>query len=35
VPADPLAASNCSALWAAQPPFSGVFPAPLGDSVQP
>ncbi len=29
VPEDPLAASNCAALWAAQPPFSGNFPAPL------
>jgi para-nitrobenzyl esterase len=26
VPADPLAASNCTALWAAQPPFTGSFP---------
>jgi para-nitrobenzyl esterase len=26
VPADPLAASNCAALWAAQPPFTGSFP---------
>jgi carboxylesterase type B len=35
VPADPLAASNCAALWAAQPPFSGTFPVSLADSVQP
>ena len=28
VPADPLAASNCAALWAAQPPFTGSFPTP-------
>ena len=26
VPADPLAASNCAALWATQPPFAGTFP---------
>jgi carboxylesterase type B len=27
VPPDPLAASNCAALWSAQPPFTGSFPA--------
>jgi para-nitrobenzyl esterase len=26
VPADPLAASHCAALWATQPPFAGSFP---------
>ncbi len=26
VPLDPLAASNCAALWATQPPFTGSFP---------
>ena len=31
VPADPLAASNCAALWAAQPPFTGSFPTPLAE----
>jgi carboxylesterase type B len=34
VPADPIAASNCAALWAAQPPFTGSFPD-LADSVEP
>jgi carboxylesterase type B len=32
VPADPIAAANCAALWAAQPPFTGTFPAPLAHS---
>ena len=27
VPADPVAAANCTALWATQPPFTGSFPA--------
>jgi carboxylesterase type B len=27
VPADPVAASNCTAFWATQPPFTGSFPA--------
>ena len=27
VPADPVGASNCTALWATLPPFSGSFPA--------
>jgi hypothetical protein len=27
VPADPVAAANCMALWAGQPPFTGSFPA--------
>ena len=31
VPADPIAASNCAALWAAQPPFTGSFPTQLAD----
>ncbi len=35
VPADPIAASNCAALWAAQPPFTGSFPAQLADSEEP
>lgn len=26
MPADPIAASNCSALWATMPPFAGGFP---------
>lgn len=26
VPKDPLAASNCAAFWAGQPPFTGSFP---------
>jgi carboxylesterase type B len=32
VPADPIAASNCAALWATLPPFSGSFPATLAGS---
>jgi len=35
VPADPIAASNCAALWAAQPPFSGSFPTTLAGSGEP
>jgi para-nitrobenzyl esterase len=35
VPADPIAASNCATLWAAQPPFTGSFPAQLADSGEP
>jgi len=35
VPADPVAASNCAALWAAQPPFAGSFPVDLADSDGP
>jgi para-nitrobenzyl esterase len=35
VPADPVTASNCSALWAAQPPFAGSFPEPLAESGEP
>jgi carboxylesterase type B len=35
VPADPIAASNCTALWAAQPPFTGSFPTDLADSGAP
>jgi para-nitrobenzyl esterase len=31
VPADPVAASSCAALWAAQPPFAGSF----ASSAQP
>ena len=27
VPADPIGASNCTALWATLPPFTGSFPA--------
>src|SRR5215831_11171577 len=34
VSADPIAASNCAALWATQPPFMGSFPAPLAESAQ-
>ena len=26
IPVDPIAASNCTAFWAAQPPFTGSFP---------
>src|SRR5262245_15380817 len=32
VPADPIAASHCAALWAAMPPFTGNFPTPLAES---
>jgi carboxylesterase type B len=35
VPADPIAASNCTALWATQPPFTGSFPASVADSGEP
>ena len=28
VPADPVGASNCTAFWATQPPFTGSFPGP-------
>src|SRR5262245_4143527 len=28
VPADPVAASHCAALWAGMPPFTGSFPTP-------
>jgi para-nitrobenzyl esterase len=35
VPADPIAASNCTALWATQPPFSGSFPTELPGSSGP
>jgi carboxylesterase type B len=35
VPADPLAASNCAALWATQPPFTGSFPSDLATSAGP
>jgi para-nitrobenzyl esterase len=35
VPADPVADSNCAALWAGLPPFSGSFPAPLADPATP
>ena len=27
VPTDPVGASNCTAFWATQPPFTGSFPA--------
>jgi len=35
VPADPIAASNCTALWANQPPFTGSFPASVADAGNP
>jgi carboxylesterase type B len=35
VPADPIAASNCTALWANLPPFTGSFPASVPDPGNP
>src|SRR5262245_9308829 len=35
VPEDPIAASNCTALWATLPPFAGDFPASVADSGNP
>ena len=31
VAADPVAASNCTTLWATQPPFTGSFPTSVAD----